>query len=170
MANRITRFKKSTALVYVNSIIFLPFILLAFSGLLIQHSYNLEHMADSAAVLGLNRYEWLLFHKITALISFAGVSVHVSLHMNWLKAVLLKKLYKKPNLSIKITLWLLILTAATALTGFYSWLFAPTAYARHNFIEIHDKAGIILTILFILHILQHWKWIIHSFAHPGRMI
>lgn len=160
--NKVTRFNRTTTLVYVNAIILLPFIILAFSGLLIQHSYHLEHMADTTVVLGMNRYGWLLLHKITAVISVAGVSVHVFLHINWLKAVFLKKLYKNPNRKIKITLWLLILSVFTALTGLYPWLLAPTAHIRHDFIEIHDKTGIILSILFIMHIVNHWKWIKHN--------
>lgn len=163
--NRAARFKKSTALIYVNAIIFFPFLILAFSGLLLQHNYHLEHMADTVSVLGLNRSGWLLLHKITAVLSAAGVSLHVSLHINWLKAVFLKKLYKKPNRNIQITLWLLILAAATILTGIYPWLFAPTAQIRHNFIEIHDKIGILLAILFILHKINHWRWFTHTFSH-----
>lgn len=162
--NKAARFKKSTALIYVNAIIFFPFLILAFSGLLLQHSYHLEHMAGTVSVLGLNRSGWLLLHKITAVLSAAGVSMHVSLHMNWLKAVFLKKLYKKPNWNIQITLWLLILAAVTILTGIYPWLFAPTAQIRHGFIEIHDKMGILLAILFILHKLNHWKWIIRTIS------
>ncbi len=162
--NKVTRLKKSTVFFYLDAIIFFPFVIMAFSGLLIQHSYHLEHLADTVSVLGLNRSGWLLLHKITAVMSMAGLSIHVSLHMNWLKAVLLKKLYKKPNRTIKITLWLLFLTTVTALTGFYAWLIAPTVHVRHDYIEIHDKIGIILSILFILHIINHWRWIIHTFS------
>lgn len=164
VVNKVIRFNKSSALVYVNAVIFFPFVLLAFSGLLLQHGYHLEHKADTAVVLVMDRYGWLLLHKITAVISVAGVSVHVFLHMNWLKAVLRKKLYKKPHRNIQITLWLLILAAATALTGIYAWLLAPTAQVRHDFIEIHDKTGILLGILFILHKLNHWRWITNTFS------
>ncbi len=107
--------KKSTIFFYVDTIIFFPFILLALSGLLIQFNYHHEDMADTAVVLGLNRYGWLLLHKTTAVISIIGLSIHIFLHMGWLKAVFFKKLYKKTNPNTRITMWLLILTVATAL-------------------------------------------------------
>jgi len=69
-----------------------------------------------------------------------------------------------------IILWLLILTVVTALTGIYSWLFAPTAHARHDFIEIHDKTGIILAILFIFHFINHWKWFTHTYSDIRRWL
>lgn len=156
-------------LFYVNSITFLPFILLAFSGLLIQINYHAGHLTDTAVVLGLNRYGWLLLHKITAVISIIGLSAHLFLHVGWLKAVLLKKLYKKSRRNTKITLWLLISAVATALTGIISWLLAPAmVYARHSIIEIHDKIGIILIILFVLHIVNHWKWLNCTFLDIWR--
>jgi hypothetical protein len=163
--NNVNKLKKSTIFFYVNAIIFLPFVLLALSGLLIQINYHAGHMADTAVVLGLNRYAWLLLHKITAVISIIGLSIHIFLHMGWLKAVFFKKLYKKPNWNTRITMWLLILTVATALTGIIPWLLAPAkAHARHSFIDIHDKIGIILIILFVLHIINHWKWITYTFS------
>lgn len=157
--------KKSTTFFYVNTIIFFPFILLALSGLLIQFNYHLGDMADTAVVLGLNRYEWLLLHKITAVISIIGLSVHLFLHMSWLKTVFFKKLFKKSSRTIKITSWLLILAVATALTGIISWLLAPAmTHTRHSAIEIHDKLGILLIILFVLHIINHLKWITYTFS------
>ena len=120
-------------------------------------------------VLGLNRYGWLLLHKITAVISIIGLSAHLFLHVGWLKAVLLKKLYKKSRRNTKITLWLLISAVATALTGIISWLLAPAmVYARHSIIEIHDKIGIILIIIFVLHIVNHWKWLTCTFLDIWR--
>lgn len=157
--------KKSTTFFYINAFILMPFVLLALSGLLIQINYHAGHMADTAVVLGLNRYGWLLLHKVTAVISIIGLSIHIFLHMGWLKAVLLKKLYKKPNRNTQTTMWLLILTTVTTLTGIISWLSAPaTAYERHSIIEIHDKIGIFLIILFVLHIINHWKWITYTFS------
>ena len=162
---KVNKPKKSTTFFYVNTIIFLPFVLLALSGLLIMINYHAGQMTDTAVVLGLNRYEWLLLHKITAVISIIGLSVHLFLHMSWLKTVLMKKLHKKLNQNTKITMWLLILAVATALTGIISWLLAPAiAHSRHSVIEIHDKMGIILTILFVLHIINHLKWITHTFT------
>ncbi len=162
---KVNKTKKSTIFFYVDTIILSPFILLAISGLLIQINYHAGEMTDTAVVLGLNRYEWLLLHKITAVISIIGLSIHLFLHMSWLKTVLLKKSYKKPNRNTKITMWLLILAVATALTGIIPWLLAPaTSHARHSVIDIHDKIGIILIILFVLHIINHLKWITYTFS------
>ncbi len=162
---KVNKTKKSTIFFYVDTIILSPFILLAISGLLIQINYHAGEMTDTAVVLGLNRYEWLLIHKITAVISIIGLSIHLFLHMSWLKTVFLKNSYKKPNRNTKITLWLLILAIATALTGIISWLLAPAmTHARHIAIDIHDKIGIILIIIFVLHIINHWKWITYTFS------
>ena len=73
--------KKSTINLYIVLFVFLPFVLLVLSGLIIQINYHIGDIKDTVTVLGLNRYEWLHIHKISALTSIIGISIHVFLNI-----------------------------------------------------------------------------------------
>ncbi|MCL5057624.1 MAG: hypothetical protein M1130_06435, partial [Actinobacteria bacterium] len=68
------------------------------------------------------------------------------------------------NKNAKITVWLLIAFITASLTGIISWLILP-AHARLGAIEIHDKIGIILSVLFIFHFVNHRRWIARKFSN-----
>ena len=159
--------KKSTIKFYIDLLIFFPFVLLALSGLIIQINYDIGDIKDTATFLRLNRYEWLLIHKISAVISTIGISIHIFLNIAWIKMVLLKKTYKRFNGNTQITIWLSIIAITSTITGLIPWLFLSKE-ARHTIIEIHDELGIILTLLFILHLFKHWKWIANKFSDISK--
>lgn len=155
---------KSDINFYTELFTFFPFIFLAFSGLLIQINYHVGDLLDEATVLGVNRNGWLYLHKIASLISLLGITIHVFLHTGWIKMLFKRKTLRSANKNTKITVWLLIAFITTSLTGIISWLILP-AHARLGAIEIHDKIGIILTVLFIIHLVNHWRWLARKFSN-----
>lgn len=50
----------------------------------------------------------------------------------------------------------------TSLTGILSFIFniAGQYQIRFHFMEIHDKLGIILAVIFLIHFIQHFKWMV----------
>ncbi|MFZ5597025.1 MAG: DUF4405 domain-containing protein [Bacillota bacterium] len=149
---------KSNTNFYIDLLIFFPFIILAFSGLLIQINYHAGGLSSETTVLGLNNSGWLNLHKMTAVISLIGIAIHVFLHAGWIKMVFKKK--KASGKNAKITLCLLIFFIIVSITGLIPWIFMSVAsHARFIAIEFHDKIGIILTVLFIFHLVNHRRWI-----------
>ena len=68
---------------------------------------------------------------------------------------------------------LLVLTGlAEAVSGFVLWFAIPSGggrraaeltylgLTRHSWIDIHDWMAIALTVIVIIHLLVHWKWVI----------
>lgn len=157
---------KSDINFYTGLFIFFPFIFLAFSGLLIAIYYHAGGYLEQATVLGVNRSGWLYFHKLTAVISLLGITVHLFLHTGWIKMLLKKKILGSTK-STKITVLLFIALFAVSLTGIFCWLFLPAHVhlEKYKIIEIHEKIGIILTVLFIFHFINHWRWMVRKFSN-----
>lgn len=155
---------KSNINFYTGLLIFFPFIFLAFSGLLIEINYHAGGLLDEATVLGVNRNGWLYLHKIASVISLLGITIHIFLHAGWIKMLFKRKTLRSANKNAKVTVWLLIVFITASLIGIISWLILPE-HAHHGAIEIHDKMGIILTILFIFHFVNHWRWIVRRFSN-----
>lgn len=71
---------------------------------------------------------------------------------------------------------LLLLGLIQAVSGFLLWLVIPGGHrgfgisqisgdflwSRYTWIEIHDWTAIALVVIVIIHIILHWKWIIHT--------
>lgn len=139
----------------------------AFSGLLIAIYYHAGDLLDKATVLRVNSSGWLYLHKLTAVISLLGITIHVLLHTSWIKMLFKKKTLRSANKTTKITVSLLIAFIATSLTGIICWLTLPAHVRLEAFeiAEIYEKIGIILTVLFIFHFVNHWRWIAGKFSN-----
>lgn len=136
-----------------------------FKGLLIQVEYHMGNhgnMAINDKVAGLNYSGWTVVHKISIVVFSALVIYHVFRHWKWYKTVILKKLINK-NRQVLILSALFILVA---ITGFIPWLIElmkGNKLIRKDFIEIHDKLALVLSVYLILHILKKWKWLFITF-------
>ena len=71
-----------------------------------------------------------------------------------------------------------LLGLAEAISGFVLWLAFPSgggggrgwgggggeltfwAISKHTWIDIHDWVAVALTVLVIIHVILHWKWIV----------
>jgi hypothetical protein len=72
-----------------------------------------------------------------------------------------------------IDLVLMILFFSVAATGLFMYFFIPSGIPRGGHIVylgltkatwvwIHSRAGILIAILIIIHLILHWKWIVYT--------
>ena len=148
----------------VDIIILFAFILLSINGSIIQLIYHLMHHDVMFVFLGLNQNGWLLMHKVLSVIIGIGITVHICLHLNWVKDVfknnrLFNKKYKNKSL-----IYLFIVYTISAVLGFVSWFFNNSIMGyrhglRHVLVEIHDKLVYVLIVLSIIHIIKKFKFL-----------
>lgn len=152
--------KRNTQSFIINLGLLILGFLTVFSGLLLQIKYHIGNhgfIDIEKQVLGLGYYDWSWLHKIVISFLFIFAAVHIYLHWKWYKGVIKKRLFAKN----KQTVTLSILFAIVAITSFSPWLIDAMNEdneIRKTFIEIHDKAGIILTIYLFLHVFKRFKW------------
>lgn len=140
---------------YVDIISLLPFLLLLFTGviLLIYHKGK-PYQAETLSISG---YSWLIVHKIVSVASFFMVAIHLTLHLNWLKKLFTRKLknkHKGKNITLFILFFLTVLPSAL------SWLIINDTELAKGLRGIHNKLGILLIILFVIHFINYFNWII----------
>jgi hypothetical protein len=151
----------------INLISFFPVLVLALSGLIIQFHYHMKGYPDHYEVWGFDRTHWLLLHKVCAVTCVLLILLHLYLHWNWLKMALTKRRLTSGKRIKKNSLWLSIVFMLATLTSVLSWLIIDDPLPAKHIIEIHDKLGIVLTILLINHIIQHFNWFIRLFQNKN---
>ncbi len=139
-------------------------LIVVISGLLIQIKFHMGNhgMMDLNRVFWkLNKTEWSLFHKIAVIVFTFFVAYHIQLNRKWFKAVITKKLMAKNKATVTLSIVFLLV----ALTGYLSWFIQAVhdAPLNNTLIEIHDRIGLILIILFIIHIHNRLKWFISAY-------
>lgn len=145
------KLRKSELMRWTNLVSLPLVILLAFSGILMQIIYHMHRYPGSFECLGLNQPGWSSVHKATAIICFPLIGHH--LYGNW------KRLANNVKKRICTnSLWLSILWTAAAITSMISWVFIENRQEAKDVIEIHDKFGIIIIALIIIHFVQHFRW------------
>jgi hypothetical protein len=157
--------KKANLNLITDVIIFFPMFLLALSGLVIQAVFHMGHHGitfSDTMVLGFTRSELNDIHKILSIVTTVAVFIHLYFHRQWVKRKLLGNIIKKN--AHRNTRILFVTFSITLITGFLAWLLnGIDAELSIAFREIHDKIGIILTIIFIIHLVKHFRWLKKSF-------
>lgn len=125
------------------------------TGILIQMKYHMHGRSKDSLMLGMNYPVWNTLHVLSSLLGILLISIHVYQHRKWYLSIFKnKKIPKqKPTLIISIIFILMVFTGFIPLT---LRLIDPAKFAelRFMFIEIHDKLGILLSILLTGHILR----------------
>lgn len=152
---------------YVDVVILILFMALAWSGMLLQMVYHMGGYSSDFLVIGLNRSDWLVMHKILSIMSSFGIGLHVILHLNWFKAVTKKRLFMKRSFKKKTAFYLLIVYSISAVLGFVSWLFNNSLMGyhstlQHTLVEVHDKISLVLIILFCVHLIKSLRWLLNT--------
>jgi Domain of unknown function (DUF4405) len=146
---------KSTLNCYVDIISFLPFLISLFTGVILLKYHSGE--AYLTEIFSLNGYAWMLIHKVSSVITISIITIHLFLHLNWLKKLFLGKLNSKnktPNII------LLVLFLLTVITAFFSWLIFDDTEIANTLRGIHNKLGIVLIVFFVIHIKHYFTWVI----------
>lgn len=148
---------------YLNLLNFFPFVILAVSGLIIQIEYHIHELPDAYVVSGLNRSGWLLIHKISSVISFAGIVLHCIMHRKYIVTVTKKILNRKNKPKILLSYYLLIIYIPASLICLFTWIFLNHEDTlRHTLIEVHDKLTILLIIFTAVHLIQRAGWMVRT--------
>ncbi|MBN2403042.1 MAG: DUF4405 domain-containing protein [Spirochaetes bacterium] len=148
---------------YLNLLNFLPFVILTVSGMIIQIEYHIHELPDAYVVSGLNRSGWLLIHKISSVISFAGIVLHCIMHRKYIVTVTKKILNRKNKPKILLSYYLLIIYIPASLICLFTWIFLNHEDTlRHTLIEVHDKLTILLIIFTAMHLIQRAGWMVRT--------
>ena len=106
-------------------------------------------------------YDWYTIHKILILSSTALAIIHLSLHPKWLKNVTKGKILPK-SFTLKMSFWLFVVFFINALISLTSWLLVDNSSIDAVFHGIHSKTGLLLIVIFIFHLFQHFKWLMNT--------
>jgi len=135
-------------------------IVVAFSGFLIQFSYHIGHhgvIDINKMVYNISYSDWTTIHKISIILMSVLVACHINQHWKWYRTVVAKSLIAKNKQVITLS----VLFFIVALTGYLSWFIDLTGndpIARKIFLEIHDKIAIAFFIFLLLHVVKRLKW------------
>lgn len=117
-----------------------------------------------ASFAGLSRQVWLVAHVGAGAIGLAGIVLHVAWHWAWLRALRGRPLREMPmklraNRVVDRAMWLCYIAANVcgALTAAFH--FHDTSAAILIPERPHVAFGVAWTVLTIVHLALHWKWI-----------
>ena len=74
--------KKNTLNFWVDMVIFIDFIALIFTGVLLR---NFPSVLSGTSILGVTRHDWVDLHWVLALSLVLFIFIHLALHWNWAK-------------------------------------------------------------------------------------
>ena len=136
----------------VNLFSFLPFLFLLITGMimLMYHAGN----PYSLKVLGLDGNDWLFLHKTFTIISLPLIVLHLYQHLDWLKKLFTLSL-KNKHKRVNVTLFVVFILCA--LTSLLSWLIFNDSFIGKALKGMHNKFGMLLIILFVIHIAIYSK-------------
>ena len=142
----------------INTFNFFSFLLLSIIGILIQLNYHLAKIPDDSMVLGFDRANWNELHSYCSVLFVIGILYHIYLNFPSVK-LLFKRNRNSLSFKFKISGILTIVAFISALTGLISYIFCSLGNnnLRFEFMEIHDKLGILISVLFLLHFIQHFR-------------
>jgi hypothetical protein len=114
--------------------------------------------------LGFSRSIWINVHIWFGVIGLAGIVLHIVWHWGWLKALRGRPLRGMPkkvraNRVINRIMWITFIF--TNIFGAVGWLlnFGNDIYFVRLPDRLHVVFGVAWTILLIVHLILHWKWI-----------
>jgi hypothetical protein len=142
--------------IITNIVNVVSFGIIAFTGMLIQFNYHLGRNPDDYLVWGMDRAMWHDLHVIFSIIFLIGLIYHFVLNFKVLKFIFFSKGKYLPAY-FRFSRVFTIIATLLITTGIVSYLFylIGNMHTRFHFMEIHDKLGIIIFILFIIHFTQH---------------
>ncbi len=143
---------------YIYAIALLPFILLLGTGAIMLKYHT--GAPNESIFMGLNGYEWLSFHKFVSVITAPLILLHLFVKTDWVKRLFLFKVkgrFKKSNIILFVVFFLCLITA----TG--SWLIFDGTDIAGSLRGVHNKFGLLLIVMFGIHLLNFRKLIINKF-------
>jgi hypothetical protein len=135
------------------NLVFFPIV--AFTGSVIQIEYHMHGLPETHSVMGFDKSGWVLLHKASAVVFFAGLVVHCLVNWRFVSTSTTRILGGKPKAFSSHSYWLFLVSFPACLTAMASWiLFGGEDRARFALVETHDKLGWLLVIFGLIHIIS----------------
>lgn len=138
------------------------FLVMAISGLVMFFMFQESSLNY---FLGMKKAGWMNVHNISGVFAVILIAYHVAIRWVWIENVILRK--KKMTLSKEMigrrrnNTWFLLFFSLTFSTGFLSWIMGGDC---EYCLEIHDKLGVVLFLIFLVHFYKHRK----SFSRKNK--
>lgn len=129
--------KKHTLNFWTNILIFIDFIALIFTGVLLR---NFPSALSGITIVGIARNEWVDLHWVLALSLILFIIIHLALHWNWAKASSKKYLSVGPK-SLVISVALIIIFFGIVMPGYLTKDFPKIKESSY---KLEKEAGIVL--------------------------
>ncbi|MHB8135022.1 MAG: DUF4405 domain-containing protein [Anaerolineaceae bacterium] len=116
-------------------------------------------------VLGFSRSAWVAVHLYSGVVGLSGIILHIIRHWGWLKALRGRPFRGMPeklraNRVVDRSMWITFI--ATNVFGAKAWALhlGDDVYIVGVPDRLHVVFGVVWTILTIMHLVLHWKWIV----------
>jgi len=152
--NKQNNLSKSRRNYYVDIAIFLPFLLLLLSGIIMLGYHTGSPYSET--IFNKDGYFWLNTHIILAIIASGTITIHLSFHVKWFKKLFSgqpKNKYWIRNLA------LFFLFSSTIITSVIPWLCLDESKTTSILLGVHNKIGLLLIVFFIIHLLSYFRWL-----------
>jgi hypothetical protein len=123
----------------------------------------ISHKLD-IVFLGFSRSVWVVAHIYSGVVGLASIVIHIVRHWGWLKALRGYHLSGMPeklrtNRVVDRIMWITYI--ATNVFGAIAWTlhFGDDIFVVRGPDRLHVVFGVAWTILAIVHLVLHWKWI-----------
>ncbi|MRT92595.1 hypothetical protein [Ancylomarina sp. 16SWW S1-10-2] len=139
----------------IYAIALIPLILLLGTGVVLLKYHTGSPLESS--VMGCNAHFWFPFHKLTAVISTFLILLHLFVKTDWVKNLFLFKLkggFKTSNIILFIVFLFCSLSALS------SWLIFDGDDMAEFLRGIHNKLGLLLIVMFAIHLWNYRKVIV----------
>ncbi len=146
---------KATRNYYLNLLSLAPILLLIVSGLVVLRYHGGTGYEIRTMVL--DGHTWLLFHKIMATMVIPLIGMHLWFHRYWIKRIFTSKT-KGKNHDMNLVLFAVFMLCV--LTALISWLLFNGKPEADLLREVHNKFGFAFIFFFIVHLLNHSKWLL----------
>jgi hypothetical protein len=156
---------------YLNLLNLALFLLIAFTGSVLQLEYHMHGSPEGHPVMGFDKPGWVLLHKASAIPFLTGLVAHCSLNWRFVSASTRRILSRRLRLSAPRSYWLFMICVPTCFTAMVSWtVFNIGNPARFLLVETHDKLGWLLIILSVIHIISRTQRMtgVYRKLHQGR--
>jgi len=151
-------FTMKNKLTYITNISLLCFfVAISFTGLVMLNFHSGASKIHET-VLTLTGKNWHLLHKILISVFALLAVTHIILHPQWIKNTFVLRTFPK-SFTLKVTLLLFVIYLINAAIAFPAWLFIKDKNIDSILHGIHSKTGLLLIVFFILHLIQHFKWL-----------
>jgi hypothetical protein len=174
-------FDKTKTNLWLDTLLFILFVITVLTGLSLWLFLPEGRGSGELSVLSLAHRTLKTVHEGTGVSILVVVCVHLALHWRWLLCIIKRRWGRLPGQTrVNFTLDSLLLTIFiwVNLSGLLIWLVlfgggyrggrnplhnaVSFGFTRHDGIDFHRWAALILIIVIGVHLTLHWRWIVRS--------